>query len=192
MEITTQEAQAALSDIQTMAARTRHGLAARGAAGYLMLWGLVWIVAFAACQFAPAFSGLIWLVCDTGGVAGSVLLSVRTRRRGPIRYPFDRQLAWRIFWSCVLLNPFIAAWLTILPPTSGRQVGAFLATIAMFAYVIMGLWLECTFLVALGLGVTAWTVASFIFLPNWFNLAMAVGGGGALLVTGIYVHLRWK
>jgi hypothetical protein len=132
------------------------------------------------------------LVGDLIGVIGSILLGVRAARRGPVRRLGGSKLGWRVFWSCALIGLYVWVCLFILRPTSGLQVGAFIATIAMFAYVVAGLWLECGFLIALGLAVTAWTLTCFALLPGWFSLAESVGGGGSLLATGVYIRRCWR
>ena len=62
----------------------------------------------------------------------------------------------------------------------------------MFAYVILGLWLEARFLIWLGLAVTGLTAVGYFLLPSYFYLWMAPMGGGALFVTGWYVNRFWK
>jgi hypothetical protein len=72
-----------------------------------------------------------------------------------------------------------------------QQLGVFCATIAMFAYVVGGLWLG-RFFIWLGAGVTILTVAGYFFAPAWFNLWMAVTGGGSLIVAGLYIRRYWR
>lgn len=60
----------------------------------------------------------------------------------------------------------------------------------MFAYVVMGLWTD-RFLMWLGLFVTATALAGYFLVNPYFCLWMAVTGGGALMVTGLYIRHRW-
>ena len=80
-------------------------------------------------------------------------------------------------------------------PWNGDQIGVFLVTLVMFAYLVMGLWLEVPFLTGLGLAVTALAAggyfASMFFFPGYLSLWMAVTGGGALLSSGIYLVRKW-
>jgi hypothetical protein len=69
--------------------------------------------------------------------------------------------------------------------------GAIQATIPMFAYVVMGLWLD-HFILWIGLAVTALTLVGLFFLQPYFWLWMAVTGGGMLLGTGLYIRYQWK
>ena len=62
---------------------------------------------------------------------------------------------------------------------------------AMFAYVVGGLWLG-RFFVWLGLGVTAVTLVSLFALPDYFWIVMAVIGGGAMLLSGLHMRRTWS
>ena len=61
----------------------------------------------------------------------------------------------------------------------------------MFAYVIMGLWLD-RFLLWLGVLVTVTTLIGFFFAPHYFFLWAAAAGGGSLVVSGAFIRKFWR
>src|SRR5687768_10481058 len=61
MEITREEAEAALAEAHEVLRRTRRTMFTLGGSGLLVWWGLVWIGAFVACHFAPMQAWRHWL-----------------------------------------------------------------------------------------------------------------------------------
>jgi hypothetical protein len=70
-------------------------------------------------------------------------------------------------------------------------MGAIGATVPMFAYVVMGLWLD-HFMIWIGLAITGLTVLGLFLAPAWFWIWMAVMGGGSLVSTGFLIRNRWR
>jgi hypothetical protein len=109
---------------------------------------------------------------------------------------------WRIgiFWGALV--GYFDLWIFLLWPFFGadrlrsleyeRAFTAVIATVPMFAYVVMGLWRREDYIVWLGLGVTALTLIGLFFVPAWFFLWMAGLGGGALLLTGVLARRQWR
>ncbi len=64
-------------------------------------------------------------------------------------------------------------------------------TACMLAYVVMGLWLD-RFLTWLGAAVTVATVIGFLFAPHYFFLWTAAAGGGALVISGVFIRRFWR
>src|SRR5947209_18339175 len=82
MTIQADEAANALKEATAAAGRAQ---AARGyqlASGYLIVWGVVWVVANVASQFSQAAGIAAWNLGALLGVAGSVALSIRQKRAG--------------------------------------------------------------------------------------------------------------
>ena len=100
-----------------------------------------------------------------------------------------------MFWMWLLLFLYGEIWLVVLWPWRPEQLGVFGVTLVMFAYVIMGLWLELRFMLWLGLGVTAAACAGYVLsflVPGYLNLWLGLAGGSALLVSGLFLTLRWR
>ena len=191
-DISSTEARERLAQIEQTMAKARY-YAAATASPALYTWGAVWMIAYGLCQYFPQRSGLIWAPAGMIGAALTVLFSMRA----PVRSTTDKRfgLAWWILFI------FAGVWLAVLMPWKQmaaldgmalqRSFGAYAATVVMFAYVIIGMWWD-RFFMWLGLLVTALTLLGFFALPEYFNLWMAICGGGLLLVSGWLIKRRWK
>lgn len=192
-QISREDARQALGDIESTMLQARH-YAAAAASPILYLWGVVWTLAYSLCQFYPQWGGAFWAVL---GTCGGVLTAIITKR-APVR---DSESDARFGYSWILLFGFGGVWFAILLPWEQmkgfeymelhRAIGAYGATLAMFAYVMMGLWWD-RFFMWLGLAITALTIVGYFLFPAYFNLWMAVFGGGLLLVSGMLIKRRWK
>jgi hypothetical protein len=195
MDVDDKKARDALRDVEA-AARSIRGRLAYGIAGpILALWGAVWIVCFALVHFAPRISGWGWIIGDALGIAGSIYIGHCHKNAAGVRSESSKRLGWRLFWSWLFLFVYAGIWLAIFWPWNGQQLGMFLVTVVMFAYVVMGLWLEMPFLMWLGLAVTTLAGAGYLlsFIGHgYLDLWLGVTCGSALLVAGLYLMLRWK
>jgi len=197
--ISREEAASALDEIDRIGRQMRRAIAAGSMAPMLILWGSIWIVGFSAEQFI-AHAYKLWLVLDLGGVAGSFLLGTWSRRtpvsgsgRGRIGLSWLILFGYAILW-CWLFYPSWTAhgarW-AAYGPFLERKMAVFWVTICMFAYVIMGLWLDRV-LLWLGALVTVATLAGYSFAPGYLYLWIAVAGGGSLVATGIIIRRSWR
>ena len=177
MDISKQEAQDSLREIQAVSVQTRKAIASSYASGLLILWGLIWSVAFVGTHFFLAKVWLIWMTLNAIGGVGTIFVCRRQLRLAEAtRITAAKKVGWRIFLFWALLYLYL-----------------FICTACMFGYIVLGLWFESYFMVWLGLGVTAITLAGLYLLPHsWYCLWMAVAGGGAIFGTGLYIRLFWK
>lgn len=206
MELSKQEAKESLNQIEESAARMRRMLGAGGASTQLILWGVIWAVGFAGTQaldfmvqraaMAAILIGALWLALVTGGVVSTIIID---RRRSPVRNP---ALSQRIGWFWFLLYGYLNLWIYWMRPfirIEGHEAsalfwrtgGAIAATIPMFAYVVMGLWLD-RLMIWIGLAITALTFVGLHCFPQWFWIWMAVMGGGTLILSGLLISKRWR
>lgn len=199
MNISKQEAQESLNDIESVTEQTRKAIAYGGSSGMLTLWGVIWMIGYSVTQFYPAYAGWAWMPLIAIGAIGCWILGARNHSC------FRNANAWRIgvFW--LVLFAYAAVWLTLLHPANlpsgaewahyqpinDRQISAFFATVPMFAYVVGGLWFG-RFFVWLGALVTVLTLVGFYLLTSWFQLWMAIIGGGSLIVAGLYIRNSWR
>ena len=195
MEVTGKQAREVLQDVEAVA-KSVQGKLGYGIAGpILVLWGAVWMVCFALAHFAPQMAGWGWLVGDSLGILGSLYLGTRRARAKAVRSDSAKRVGWKLFWFWFFLFIFGDIWLVVLWPWRGEQLGMFLVTLVMFAYVVMGLWLEMRFMLWLGLVVTLLAVVGYVlsfWVPGYLNLWLGLAGGSALLTTGLYLTLRWR
>jgi hypothetical protein len=195
MELTQDQASEALREVEAAGRRARLQAGYRVAAPILVLWGVIWAACFAITQWAPEVAGWAWLVGDALGLAATAVLGWWLPRRGPVLSRSAGRVARRVGLFWLLLFGFGDLWLALFWPWNAAQFGVFVVTLVMFAYVAMGLWLEMWFMTLLGAVVAALAAGGY-FLPAiasaYLYLWLAVTGGGALLVSGLYMHMAGR
>jgi hypothetical protein len=194
MDISKQEAQDSLEQIQTVVNHTRRTIASSYDSGLLIMWGAIWIAAFLGTHFFLALVWPIWMSLGGIGMIATLVICWRQFRSGnPVKVSAAEKIGWRIFLFWSLLFVYIFIWLSILRPHHGIQLNAFMCTTIMFAYVVTGLWFKCYYMLWLGIAVTCTTLVGFYLIPTgYYCLWMALTGGGALFGTGLYMRLFWK
>lgn len=193
MNVSVKEAQEALDLVQTMQRRVHRVIAEGYTSSLLVLWGGIWAVGFLALHILGGpRGGLVFGILDGVGLVATFLLIRRAPHKQAIRSPQEGQLLWQLWGLWIALFLYGALWLLLFKPQTGLQLGVFLCTLSMFAYVVMGLWLRCPFMIWLGLGVTALTLLGYTLLPAFFYLWMAVVGSSTLIGTGLYIRRYWR
>ncbi|MDQ2717563.1 MAG: hypothetical protein M3Z08_21940 [Chloroflexota bacterium] len=189
MNITPEEAQAALNDIQQASTKARSFL--HISAYYALLWGAVWTSGFLATQLRPQLINWIWIVMIIIGIVGSAIFGSTqgTRMRAA---PGSREafIGSRLAMFYGMLYGFAILWL-ILFPLSYLQIGMFWITVTMFGYIISGIWFQQSLFIAFGVGITLMSVLGYYLLPHYFWLWAAVFAGLPLIGMGLY-FLRHK
>ena len=128
---------------------------------------------------------------------GAIAFSIYDARRNSF---ISGPGSWRIGGLWFLTFAFALIWFLILSPATfqdvkahgveiSRQMWAYGVSIAMFVYVVMGLWIGRIYVVT-GLMVTLVTLVGLLFLGDWYWLWCAITGGGALLVVGLLLRKR--
>jgi hypothetical protein len=196
--ISRQEALAALGEIDRVREHMRRTLAAGSMAPMLILWGVIWLVGFATEQFM-AHAYRTWVVLDLLGIAGSMYLGM-SGRSSAVKGPGDGRIgaSWIILFSYAILWSFLlfpsemisAGGWGSYGPVLERKMALLWVTVCMFAYVVMGVWLD-RFLLWLGGLVTLLSLAGFYFEPQYFFLWVAVTGGGSLVISGLFIRKFW-
>ena len=193
MDISEKEAQDSLDQIQAVSTRTRQTIAAGYDSVLLIMWGLIGILGYLGTHFFLAWVWPIWMgLSGIGCIATFVISWKQFRTANPIKVPAAEKIGWRIFLFWTLLFVYMFIWLSILKPHHGIQINAFMCTTIMFAYVVIGLWFKCYYMLWLGIGVTCTTLVGFYLIPpSYYCLWMAPMGGGAFLGTGLYLRFHW-
>lgn len=179
--LTPEQARAALQGIEQAAAHSTSLYRYRQASPFFFVWAAVWLLGYGASDLLPAWRGPVWLLLDAAGVA----LSVAVARRQFLRV--DRRAGWRIAGLAGALFGFIFCALVVFAPVSGRQVSAFIPLVAAVAYTAAGLWLGLRFVVT-GTLLAALTLVGYLYVAQHFDLWMAVVGGSALLLAGVWLR----
>lgn len=188
MNITPEEAQVALNDIQH-ATRTAHNIFNIWAY-HMLVWGIVWTVGFLISQFQPRWISAIWTVAVLCGIAASIVIGMIQGRR--MRIVPGSQAAFvssRLGMFCGVLYGFVILWLIVFPLTA-PQVSILWITATTFSYISAGLWFRQMTYVVLGVGITLMVVLGYYLLPHYFWLWSAVFAGLPLVCTGIYFLRR--
>ena len=188
MVLTSQQASETLGEV---AAALRKASVLQGyskAAPHFLLWGLIWAVAYAGTELFPARAGLLWLALDAIGITGSFLLVRANSRRGDVSVPGSRSRQSVNFFVIVLaLAGFVGATYYILQPHTNVQFAAFPPLVMALLYTVIGT-LAGTRWIVIGAALAVLTVVGYALLREHFMLWMAFVGGGALLLTGVWMR----
>lgn len=180
MPLTPDEAERSLRDIETAGRRSQSAYGHNRAAPHLMVWGVVWIIGYGACFVRPSLA-IWWPLLATVGTVVSFAIGYRLRPAGA---PFD----WRLLVSLIAVVVFATGVFVIFEPRSPTASGAFFPLMAALYYVLTGLWARALRIAVLGVALAALTLGGILWLPDYFNLLMAVGGGGALILGGLWMR----
>ncbi len=188
MNATQEEARELLAEIREVQARTRRALGRGAGPYYMMIWGTVWFLGYLGSQFLSfETAGLVWTALVIPGMIASALVGGRVtlRFRGAT---YDARIG--LFWLALLAH---AALIILMAGIAEEPVlmSYVVALFAMLGYVVMGLWLW-TPLAWVGLSVTAIGTVSYLLMPGYFCLIMALLGGGTLFLSGFYVLRAWR
>ncbi len=182
-----------LADIDDVAKKMRNTLAASSLAPNLMIWGIVWAIAFTGTYFRGQHGGWIWLVACMMGLLASAVVGFSQHKQRVVLSQSEKQLGKKmvVFWLSVFA--YASLMVFVLKPTYGPDFVTIFVLFTMLAYVVMGLWLSSLPLALVGAFITLVTVfGRFALSEPHFLLWMAAFGGGGLFVPGLYIHWRWR
>lgn len=188
MQLSAQEAAAALADVETARLAMRHAIRAHRGHYHLWIWGATWVAMPLAAHFAGerAFRYFFMIILPAAILSGWVGFS-QSRQ---VRLPSNANL--RIFGVIAALLVFGALFPFVLHARpESKALYAYNCLIAMQVYVITGLWAD-NYLLWLGLAITALILLGLFVFPAVFWIWMAVFGGGSLIGTGFYVRHYWR
>ena len=210
MNTSENDARRSLQEIEDVADRTRRMAAFAGTDVILVIWGMIWMLGYLGNEIiprlalslnpklGPAIQWLIpgwWSLLIIAGIAATMLVS---RRNTPVESSIGKRIGWLwlalfgyVYLLGFLLMPFVKLQGFEEEMRFFKHMGALAAIVPMLGYVVIGLWLD-SFLVWVGLGVTALTVLGLYLLTPWFWTYMAFVGGGALIGTGLVIRRKWR
>ncbi|HEY5338917.1 MAG TPA: hypothetical protein VIJ85_11985 [Rhizomicrobium sp.] len=181
MPLTTEEAAAALKDITQTEQRSTAAYSYRMSSPHLILWGFVWLIGYGVMA-AKIHWDPLWLVLSIGGSVGSFYIGWRMSNRK--QAGFD----WRYTASFLVICGFISAILTVLPPQSDAQFGAFFPILVALYYALIGIWTRGLRMLFAGVALAVLTLIGFFYLRDVFDLWMAIVGGGGLILGGLWLR----
>ena len=192
MNVSQEEAQESLSTVRDVTVQTQRAITSAYANPILILWGVLWIISYTAAHFYLSYAFYIFTAEAVVGSVGTAVIFWLLLSKAPVRDTSSPDILWRIALFWISLYVYAVIWLFLFAPYNGRQCNVFLCTVAMFAYVVMGLWFTSRFMIVLGLAVTAATLVGYYFIVTYYCLWMAIIGGVAFLGAGLYIRLRWR
>jgi hypothetical protein len=185
MSLSPEQAREALHDVEQTTRRSATVYGYESMAPFLILWGAIWVVAYGTNDLAPrAIGQWAWPVLGMVGWVASMFIGAR--RKGQSATDAGLWLRW--FGVFVAYAVFAAGVGAIMRPTSDAQVGAFVPLIVALTYALTGIFFNATRLVIAGAAVAALTLGGYFYLPSHFMLWMAVVGGGALILAGVWMR----
>lgn len=186
MKLSAHEAAAALADVDSARAAMRHAIRAHRGHYHLWIWGVTWVVMpLLAHVGGDRAVRYFFLVIVVGGIVSTwVGMSQARQVRLPANARFLGVIAALVGFA--VLFPFV-----LHARADPKALYAYTCLIAMQAYVIAGLWAD-SYLLWVGLAITALILVGLFAFPGVFWLWMAVFGGGALVGTGFYVRHCWR
>jgi hypothetical protein len=138
-------------------------------------WGLVWLVANLA-SYADPRGTIAWAI----GIALATLFSMwRGRRHG--------KGDWRAIASAFTCVALVILVLQIAGVDNALRGNALISIFVAAAYVIQGIWGGQRF-AWIGLVITGCVVAGWFLDRPHLELWMGIGGGGALILSGIWLR----
>ncbi len=187
--ITPEEAREALQLVEETTRQLRRSLAHGGMPYFLIIWGLVWTLGFGATHFWGVTSpeaGIVWNVLVLLGAIASFGVGAYLGKR--VRNPQGLQIAF--FWLIWIVYSVLIVYFA--HPRTGDQASLLISLLAMMGYVVSGLFYRSRFLAGLGLAVTVTMIVGYLAFPAYYNLWMAVLGGGSLIAAGAYILYAWR
>ena len=182
------DTQRAAEDLQLIKAtmvRAKEALSI-GGAYYLILWGIIYLLGYSGSQFlGDVVSGKLWIILVSCGIIGSFLIGRKLGSKTVSRTGIKIML----FWIFLLI--YTPLWIWIMKPAGWTKISLFIATVAMFGYIVMGLWTD-TRLVITGLAVTILALIIYFLFPTYIGILMALLAGGTMIGSGIYMIKKWK
>lgn len=184
MTITHDEAATALNDIDQASAHSKTLKGYERASPYLILWGLLWIVAGTVAQVSPANTSVAWWTVDAIGIAGSLYLAIRQSRE---RDGKTQPTVTRVLMLCVILGAFNAAVFSVFAPVQGAQVMSFAGLLCAVIYMVVGQWFGVRYLV-LGATLFATTLVGFFILTDFTVVFISWAGGASIALSGLWLR----
>ena len=187
MSLTPDQAADSLREIERTRRRSASARGYANSSPFLVMWGVIWMIGYTISDFAPRYSGSVWLALIVAGFLGSLAIGRARARQGNPHPGINKYAGMRFLGTFVAIGLFITATYAIFGRANPAQQAAFVPLILALAYSLLGIWKGSRFLVT-GVAIAALTLGGFFFLSAHFLLWMAVVGGGALVLAGLWLR----
>jgi hypothetical protein len=189
MEIKKSEAAVALTAIEAAGARSTQLQRYRRFAPFLVLWGIIWLLANGASELAPYHSGTAWLSLSLLGAGVSFWLGRRQHTAFDVDSAASARPGQGRRWAlCFLVVvAFLTAAIAVLSPVDARQEDTFISMFWTFLYMAIGAWTGRR-LFTIGLLATLLILLGYYGVHNHYFLYMGCVSGGALIAGGLWLR----
>lgn len=179
--IDSQQASAALADIDDMVRRVRQSRIYDLASQLMVMWGVLVFAGYLVTYFVPRYAVIGWIAVYVIGIGGWGAFSAINRPKSGVR-SFDLKLLYALAMIIIF-----GVFLCIFAQFGPRQLSTFWPIYFMLFYSIAGLWFGYAFIV-IGFAVSALTVVGYFYAGNAFDLWMAFVNGGGLILGGLWMR----
>lgn len=180
MSLSSQEAQASLTEAENARRRSAELYGYRKASPHLIMWGIIWVIGYSGTALFNPYTNWIWGVLMIAGIAGDAVINGITRRAAHSSGPY----AWRLAAIMVIAVFFVFATYAIMWPVHGRQLAAYPVLITGTVYAGVGLWAGLRYVLT-GVAVVALALIGFYYVQPILYW-MAFVGGGSMILAGIW------
>ena len=191
MNVSREEAAAALDDVEAAQARLHTVRRYAEFAPYLLLWGFIWLGANVVSDLRPAYADVVWLIGVSVGFAWTIYFTVRNARRWACMHRGSKAEGRAIGRRAVLLGMtlwiYFPSMTLLMGPLSGRQTNAFISITWAFVYMVAGAFIGWR-IFAIGVVTAAAVMFGYLALPSHFFLWMGLVGGGSLIAGGLWLR----
>lgn len=178
MAISPDQAADALNDIAQTEAKSRQLAGYTKGSRHFFLWGAIWLIGYGVTGLDPA-NAKIWPALVVLGAIATPFLGARTAHTAGINR--------KIGFSAICAAAFTAAVFAMLHPRGFNEISAFPPLVLAAAYSIVGIWALPRYL-WIGFALFVLTLFGYFVLAPWFAFWMAAVGGGALLLSGLWLR----
>ena len=185
MSVSKDEAQSALHDVETAERRSQTLFGYGLASPYLLLWGVLWMIAGTVGAISPANAGIGWSAVDIVGLLGNAYLIARHVRRCGERG--DRVRLLRYVGTAAVLAAFIGLTLMVFAPVTGVEILMLFTLLVAAGFSISGCWAGLRYAVV-GVALGGLAVGFFLLAPSYLHLIVPFAGGGALILGGLWMR----
>jgi hypothetical protein len=186
MPLSPDQAAQNLREIDQTGRRSASAYGYAHASPFFILWGIVWFIGYGGTGFLhgsqPAY---LWATADLAGILGSFWIGHRMAPKTD--RTCNSRFRYRFIGTILVIALFIACVNLVMAPISDDQQGALPALLVALFYGLMGIWKGPRFLVA-GIVIAALTLGGFYYLHDYFFTWMAVVGGAALILAGVWLR----
>ena len=185
MSVSKNDARSALHDVETVERRSQTLFGYWLASPYLLLWGVLWIIAGIVGAISPANAGIGWSVVDIVGFLGNAYLIVRHVRRCGERG--DRVRLLRYVGMIAALSAFVGLTLMVFAPVSGIEILMLFTLLVATGFAVAGCWSGLRY-AAVGVALGGLAVGVFVLAPEYLHLIVPFAGGAALILGGLWLR----